>query len=508
MYANSPRLNEKLMKKIEFNKSLSIISFEEMEVTTGQAITLPQKVTVNMSDGTQNEVDVQWDNENDVDYSTQGEYIITGTVEGTELKPKIKVIVNFECVIVKLEELTGDSVDLSEQVSYEESVEALVEAQEAVDNMEEGQEKNELNNRIEVSRKFIEDTKIGKEKLKEFEDAINNQVLVEYEVYAACYQKYISTDDYLYGDNNLNGVTKKSLKEKLKADYTIYNKDRFKFFQNPVRFDALDTYTSYIEENKSKGNFDLFEDEYKTLSEKYETLKEYLNNPTKEYLEEILQEKKSLVKNMITEDMFILKGELNKVKLIFAEREITDFSEYYEIEIGDIDNYGLCVTFEQETGTVDLNNDKGNDDNLVYTQVIRITDRFWNTADSINVDIKDVQGADTILIGANNAETTDPEEVNILSFEKIQDIQVTTGQAITLPGNVTVNMYDGTQKEVEVQWDNENEIDTLIPGEYLITGTVERTQFKPELKVIISEEIPNMNQIGLLIKLRKWRRNL
>lgn len=70
-----------------------IIGFENVKVSTdvGNAPILPDTVTAKYDRGFSNEVDVVWDNIDKEQYSKYGKFTISGTVKGTDIKPKAEV---------------------------------------------------------------------------------------------------------------------------------------------------------------------------------------------------------------------------------------------------------------------------------------------------------------------------------------------------------------------------------------------------------------------------------
>lgn len=70
-----------------------IIGFENVKVSTdvGNAPILPDTVTAKYDRGFSNEVDVVWDNIDKEQYSKYGKFTISGTVKGTDTKPKAEV---------------------------------------------------------------------------------------------------------------------------------------------------------------------------------------------------------------------------------------------------------------------------------------------------------------------------------------------------------------------------------------------------------------------------------
>lgn len=69
----------------------SVESISAVQVKKGEQCVLPEKVTANMSDGTTEKVDVDWDN--NVDTNVVGTYTVSGTIEGYDKQVSVQVIV-------------------------------------------------------------------------------------------------------------------------------------------------------------------------------------------------------------------------------------------------------------------------------------------------------------------------------------------------------------------------------------------------------------------------------
>lgn len=101
--ANSKVAYDSFVKTEAFwvkNETVTIAPIADITVNEGEKVTLPETVTLKMSDDTTKEAKVTWDA---VDTAKPGEYTVNGTVEGIETKATVKVI-------VKAADLAVDSV--------------------------------------------------------------------------------------------------------------------------------------------------------------------------------------------------------------------------------------------------------------------------------------------------------------------------------------------------------------------------------------------------------------
>jgi len=90
-------------------------------------------------------------------------------------------------------------------------------------------------------------------------------------------------------------------------------------------------------------------------------------------------------------------------------------------------------------------------------------------------------------------------EAAITGFEPIPDITVTKGTAlekVELPSVVTAVYSGGTRAEVAVVWNTEG-LDLNTIGEYTLEGTVEGTEIKAVIKVIVIRRSDGGNNGGL-----------
>ena len=74
----------------------NIVGFDalnDITIEIGGSYVLPQKVVANYDDNTSKELTVKWDNSN-VDVNKEGIYVVKGQVDGTNIQPSIRIIVN------------------------------------------------------------------------------------------------------------------------------------------------------------------------------------------------------------------------------------------------------------------------------------------------------------------------------------------------------------------------------------------------------------------------------
>lgn len=94
----------------------SIAPVADITVNEGEKVTLPENVTLNMSDKTTKEAKVTWEA---VDTAKPGEYTVNGTVEGTDKKATVKVVV--KAVDLKVESVSAIKATTL-QVTYNKAV--------------------------------------------------------------------------------------------------------------------------------------------------------------------------------------------------------------------------------------------------------------------------------------------------------------------------------------------------------------------------------------------------
>lgn len=74
----------------------NIVGFDalnDITIKVGDSYILPQKVVANYDNDTSKELPVKWDDSN-VDVNQEGTYVIKGQVDGTNIEPSIRIVVN------------------------------------------------------------------------------------------------------------------------------------------------------------------------------------------------------------------------------------------------------------------------------------------------------------------------------------------------------------------------------------------------------------------------------
>jgi predicted extracellular nuclease len=79
-------------------------------------------------------------------------------------------------------------------------------------------------------------------------------------------------------------------------------------------------------------------------------------------------------------------------------------------------------------------------------------------------------------------------EPTIKSVSPLSDINIEVGGDLILPKVVEVTMSDNTTKNAAVTWDKTN-LDINKVGEYTLTGDIEGTELKAQIKIIVEDEI-------------------
>ncbi|MCY6354164.1 Ig-like domain-containing protein [Clostridium sp. ZS2-4] len=78
------------------------------------------------------------------------------------------------------------------------------------------------------------------------------------------------------------------------------------------------------------------------------------------------------------------------------------------------------------------------------------------------------------------------EKINtIVSLEQLQDLELKVGEQYTLPATIKATMNDGSVQDMAVTWNDT--VDASKVGEYSLEGTIEGTDLKAVLKVIVNK---------------------
>ncbi len=192
---------------------------------------------------------------------------------------------------------------------------------------------------------------------------------------------------------------------------------------------------------------------------------------------------------------------------LWNDKVVADGRDLLYVEVDIVDANGNIVptasnnvTFSVEgEGTLvgvdsgnasDLVGRKGNSKKALSGKVLAIV-QTTNKAGRINVTME-ANGLQSKTISIESQATTTNESAGMLSYELSKHVYVLKNSEFTLPTTITANMSDGSQKEVEVNWNVFDEQLLATTNVFTVDGVIKEENIAIQMTVHVLDEIAVM----------------